>query len=520
MIERYKMKCNNCNNLIPDDSEFCQYCGATLLNKCPACGADLPEDSAFCKKCGQKLSISVKIEQMSSGNTPSDSENADSSERTYKKAKKLMHGFKASNYEKAIELFSEIQEYKDAATLTDKCKEKIQELPKKRTARKKVIIITVAASIVIVSLSLLTILFIVPEAKYSTAQEKLDNKEFDEAVTLFEDLGQYKDSQDKILEAKYAKADNFFNNKDYDNAIQSFKSIGDYKDSWDRAKECTYQSMKSLQNKKEYFQAIKLGEPIKNYKDTSNLLDELHEDYAHEYYNNGDYDKAIIQYEKIKNCDLTSDFYLMCCYNDGKNLLKDSHYTEAINRFTYTAQYNYKDSNRQLQNAKYQYVKNWNEGNFHTVDEIRDNMMQDNKAYDYLVELMNDDYKDSETLYQKYYGTRFEVVVNTKEDDTETDMSRISVLSPIYFHLTMTSGKPNESLNINYKIQYPDNKYNIGDTEGGHFDFDWEVGSSGFNYWENGLSYDSYFWLDGYLTVTYYDENGNQVAKKSVYVYY
>ena len=49
------MKCPNCNQIIPDDSEFCQYCGYELKLVCPKCGADLDDDSDFCKKCGKKF---------------------------------------------------------------------------------------------------------------------------------------------------------------------------------------------------------------------------------------------------------------------------------------------------------------------------------------------------------------------------------------------------------------------------------------------------------------------------------
>ena len=49
------MKCLNCNHTIPDDSDFCQYCGHELKLVCPKCGADLDDDSDFCKKCGKKI---------------------------------------------------------------------------------------------------------------------------------------------------------------------------------------------------------------------------------------------------------------------------------------------------------------------------------------------------------------------------------------------------------------------------------------------------------------------------------
>lgn len=51
------MRCNNCNNDIPDDSVFCPYCGqkADKIKRCSVCGYELKEDFAFCPVCGNKV---------------------------------------------------------------------------------------------------------------------------------------------------------------------------------------------------------------------------------------------------------------------------------------------------------------------------------------------------------------------------------------------------------------------------------------------------------------------------------
>ncbi|MBQ6215444.1 MAG: zinc-ribbon domain-containing protein [Oscillospiraceae bacterium] len=51
------MICSNCNKTIPDDSEFCVYCGNKIVieNRCKKCGAIILEDSNYCQYCGSPI---------------------------------------------------------------------------------------------------------------------------------------------------------------------------------------------------------------------------------------------------------------------------------------------------------------------------------------------------------------------------------------------------------------------------------------------------------------------------------
>ena len=58
-------KCENCENILPLDSAFCNKCGEKLQtlfvsaeltgNMCSKCGASLSEGAAFCTACGAKV---------------------------------------------------------------------------------------------------------------------------------------------------------------------------------------------------------------------------------------------------------------------------------------------------------------------------------------------------------------------------------------------------------------------------------------------------------------------------------
>lgn len=57
------MNCIKCAKPVPDDSDFCPYCGEFIEKStcvsCPVCGKELPEDSSFCQYCGTEVSSSA-----------------------------------------------------------------------------------------------------------------------------------------------------------------------------------------------------------------------------------------------------------------------------------------------------------------------------------------------------------------------------------------------------------------------------------------------------------------------------
>ena len=56
------MNCSKCDRPIPDDSEFCPYCGEKANKICPACKRPILDDSAFCPYCGAELLSPVQAE--------------------------------------------------------------------------------------------------------------------------------------------------------------------------------------------------------------------------------------------------------------------------------------------------------------------------------------------------------------------------------------------------------------------------------------------------------------------------
>ena len=70
-----------------------------------------------------------------------------------------------------------------------------------------------------------------PAIQYNNAQKYCDEGQYEEAIELFTDLGEYKDSPEQILKVKYDWACEYFDNNEFDHAIALFKELGDYSDS-------------------------------------------------------------------------------------------------------------------------------------------------------------------------------------------------------------------------------------------------------------------------------------------------
>ncbi len=54
----HKIKCPDCQKVVPQDARFCPYCGHQLVvfNQCHNCGKNVPPNAIFCPRCGVKLS--------------------------------------------------------------------------------------------------------------------------------------------------------------------------------------------------------------------------------------------------------------------------------------------------------------------------------------------------------------------------------------------------------------------------------------------------------------------------------
>ena len=498
-----------------------------------------------------------------------------------------------ADFEAAIKEFKKISGWKDADDLIVTCEKKIEELNAKAEAdrlererlaeiarqeaekrakrNKKITIITASAIAVCIALVILWITVLSPMIEYNKAQTLLDSGSYDEAIAIFTELEDYKDSPEKILETKYAKAESLFASKDYDDAVAIFTELADYNDSADRVKEVKYSKASALSESKDYAKAAEIYKELGEYQDAATLypatvlnyatalvekkdlptatkqLEILakYETYAESsnalyvrimdaYYADGKYNEALSAYKNTKDYSEDSDKYKDMTYKYAQSLFDQKKYSTAKSTFKKVS--GYSDADQKAIECDYQQglyelsKKNYSAAisAFERVKDYSDSKEQikeakyqyvkanksrtDTTTHTYLKDLKSAKYKDSEDIFKELYAWKLEVVaVNSDPDDEKTNKTSISVYDPVFFHFKVTGGEPGAETTLKVKRYIPS-----GDT--GWYTFTWDIydGAESWYGWENGVYTNPAYGTRGTLKVEFYDEGGNKIGEGTV----
>ena len=235
-----------------------------------------------------------------------------SMEEVYNRACDLIKLHQESAYNEAKNHFESISGYKDADALADECSRKIAELKqleeqkkaeeaaeaekirlekerqtelnridaeKRANRNKKIVIIATPIVCVVITFIIILNTVIIPNNKYNDAIALMDAGKYSEAITAFELLDGYKESQNKITECKYNSAVILINMDKYDKVLPLLKEIDKTKEntkniieSKEKLKEASYNKAIALIEGGNLDTAIPILETITNYKDSANLL--------------------------------------------------------------------------------------------------------------------------------------------------------------------------------------------------------------------------------------------------------
>ena len=180
-----------------------------------------------------------------------------------------------------------------------------------------------------------------PHKQYTEAQTLVEAGKYEEALAIFEDLGDYKDSQEQaafvssvILEQKYQKAIELLNSKQYESAYKGFLALQDFKDSPSYVASFGWLCIEEY-SPADYTLKFK-------YDETGKLISKSEDDYDSEvldrtYKYSYDSDGKLC---KVEEFEYDGDLYTVTTYTYDKNgLLTEAHedwkYFEYLTKYTY-----------------------------------------------------------------------------------------------------------------------------------------------------------------------------------------
>lgn len=263
---------------------------------------------------------------------------------------------------KAIREFEELFDYKDSDDRAEKCKNRLQVLisereehekrlaeAKKQAQEKaekerliaaekakktqKISAIVGIAAVLVISGILVTTNYIIPNAKYNEAVSLMESDSYEEAISVFERLGEYKDSQTKLLEAQqaetYISALALLEKGSYDEAMTAFEGLGDYRDSVEKLLEIKYNKALKLMENGSCDEALAVFENIKEYKDSASQISELKYTKASELMEKGSYDEAVTIFKELGEYKDSADKVSELQYNNAMNLIENESLDEA-----------------------------------------------------------------------------------------------------------------------------------------------------------------------------------------------
>ncbi len=215
----------------------------------------------------------------------------------YRSAKSRMVGTFPGPYEAAIEKFKLIPGWKDADEQAALCREKIEEIERKkaeeeaekkrqeekkrRRDRKAFIIVTVVVCTCVAAFLVWNLIgYAKLSGQYQKALSCMEAGNYDEAAEIFEELGDYADSSEKVLQSRFQKADDLLKAEKYEEAYDIFVELDDFKSSRAKAKEAyfcqqrisQYQMGVELLEAGDYYEAFVIFRELSDYKDSQEKL--------------------------------------------------------------------------------------------------------------------------------------------------------------------------------------------------------------------------------------------------------
>ena len=177
--------------------------------------------------------------------------------------------------------------------------------------------------------------FLVKTISYINAVKFFKEEKYENAITEFERLGEYKDSSKYLFESKYLLANEYMEEEEYFKAIDILEPLAE-ESTGENSVEIKHRLAQCYLYEGTYTSAEELLEQIKNDVDVSNEQKEVQYLKAIDLYENGKYDEGIEIFEKIGMDYKEVSDYIKKCQKDrflGKWIIADEKLYETKHDF-------------------------------------------------------------------------------------------------------------------------------------------------------------------------------------------
>lgn len=219
----------------------------------------------------------------------------------------------------------------------------------KRITKKLVIAVLSLALAAAAAFGIFT--FVIPYYKYSGAISAMNNGKYDEAIVVFDELGDFMDCKSHKIECLYGQAADSARSENYERAAELFEQVIDYSDAKQRYIDANYNLGLKNMEKLHYDEAVQNFITTDNYKDSKKMLEECYSGLYREaqtYLDNGKYDVAYKKFEflnehKYKDSDKKMS---ECLYQKAGKNYANSRYDKALEDYNKIP--DYKDTAKKL----------------------------------------------------------------------------------------------------------------------------------------------------------------------------
>lgn len=338
------MICNQCNNKIPDDSEYCQFCGNIIENKTveSTTVSDVEKGYTYLelkewKKAKEIFDFAIL--------------NNDNKAKAY--IGRLLANLKLSDLSclssinKSLTKFDDFNlanKYadEDYKNLLDKCYSLVEEkIRKKKVKSKKIALISSISFMSIIIVSTLSYFVFIPWGRFFYYEKLLSNGKVKKAINSFSNSKFY-EYDEKAIELFYNKGVSLVENKDYKNAEICFNNTKDFKDSNNYSIYCKGKNLLAKNDLDSYNYFMR----CKDFLDSKKIVESFYNKSV-SMVKNKNYKNAENCFYNIKDYKDANNYYNYC---KGQNLLAEND-LDSYNYFTECK--DFLDSKKILETNKY-----------------------------------------------------------------------------------------------------------------------------------------------------------------------